>query len=308
MALFQQAKSDPIGQIIFDINGEYANPNLQDSGTAIFDLYREDTVRYSTECKPNSDFREMKVNFYKEIENGFELIRSYPTIANDRARFVTNFRTVDLTKPEDYDTNYSTATRYNRKVAVYLCCLYRAGFQPPNSFQVKFSANKEVRSEINQGDPSKGMNLEDAVNWWERLWEIYEESQVFSNYKQQKGCEWADEDLKALLVILTRRSRSGGRADCSGFRILNSVREQHTSTIQQPFDEDILDNLRQGKIVIVDISLGNPDIQRMFSERICERIFNDSISRFTKNLSNNFIQFYFEEAHNLFPKKVEFSN
>ncbi|MDR9402600.1 MAG: ATPase, partial [Halothece sp. Uz-M2-17] len=124
-----------------------------------------------------------------------------------------------------------------------------------------------------------------------------------SNYKQQKGCEWADEDLKALLVILTRRSRSGGRADCSGFRILNSVREQHTSTIQQPFDEDILDNLRKGKIVIVDLSLGNPDIQRMFSERICERIFNDSISRFTKNLSNNFIQFYFEEAHNLFPKK-----
>lgn len=29
----------PIGQLIFDINGEYANPNLQDRGTAIFDLY-----------------------------------------------------------------------------------------------------------------------------------------------------------------------------------------------------------------------------------------------------------------------------
>ncbi len=41
----------------------------------------------------------------------------------------------------------------------------------------------------------------------------------------------------------------------------------------------------------------------MFSERICQRIFTDAINRFTNNHSNNFIQFYFEEAHNLFPKK-----
>lgn len=31
----------PIGQIIFDINGEYANANLQDVGTAIFELYKQ---------------------------------------------------------------------------------------------------------------------------------------------------------------------------------------------------------------------------------------------------------------------------
>jgi DNA helicase HerA-like ATPase len=41
----------------------------------------------------------------------------------------------------------------------------------------------------------------------------------------------------------------------------------------------------------------------MFSERICRTIFNDAIFRFTSTSPNNFIQFYFEEAHNLFPKK-----
>lgn len=30
----------PVGQLIFDINGEYANANLQDEGTAIFELYK----------------------------------------------------------------------------------------------------------------------------------------------------------------------------------------------------------------------------------------------------------------------------
>lgn len=36
-----------VGQIIFDVNGEYANPNLQDDGTAIFELYESNVDRYS---------------------------------------------------------------------------------------------------------------------------------------------------------------------------------------------------------------------------------------------------------------------
>ncbi|NEQ85905.1 MAG: DUF87 domain-containing protein, partial [Moorea sp. SIO2I5] len=294
----------PIGQIIFDINGEYANPNLQDKGTAIFDLYQNSTVRYSTVPKPG--FLEMKVNFFQEVENGFELIKSYPTIADDTSRFVVNFKSVDLNQPEDYGTNCSSSIRHDRRVAVYLCCLYRAGFKASPKFKVKFKANQDVRDAVSPGvDPSEGITLEKCVDWWESLWNIYDNNSAFSTYKKQKGHEWADEDLKALLVMLTLKSKSGGRADCSGFRILNPVREQHTSTLQTPYDQDILNKLRQGKIIIVDLSLGNPEIQAMFSERICRRIFTDAIARFTSTRPNNFIQFYFEEAHNLFPKKED---
>jgi len=295
----------PIGQLIFDINGEYANPNLQDRGTAIFDLYQEQTIRYSTVPKPG--FLEMKVNFYREIENGFELIKAYPTIADDTSRFVTNFKSVELIKPEDYNTNHSAKARYDRQVAVYLCCLHRAGFALPVNFPpVRFTANQDVRSAVQEAvDPNKGITIENAANWWGNFWDIYDKDStgVFNKYRQEKGHEWADEDLKALLVMLTRKSNSGKNANCAGFRILNPIREQHTSTVQEPFDQDILNKLRRGKIIIVDLSLGNPQIQAMFSERICQRIFTDAIGRFTNTKPNNFIQFYFEEAHNLFPKK-----
>jgi len=293
----------PIGQIIFDINGEYANPNLQDRGTAIFDLYKENTVRYSTVAKPG--FLEMKVNFFSEVESGFELIKAYPTIADDNTRFVMNFKSVDLSQPEDYNTNHSASARYDRRLAVYLCCLFRAGFQPPRNFQVRFTANKDVRNAVQQDvDPSRGMTLEAAANWWENLWNVYNEASVFQNYRQQNGHEWADDDLKSLLGMLTRRSIPGG-AMHNGFRVLKPVKDQHTSTAQMPYDQDILDKLRKGEIVIVDLSLGDPKIQTMFSERICRRIFADAVSRFTSTRPNNFIQFYFEEAHNLFPKKED---
>jgi len=320
----------PIGQIIFDINGEYANPNLQDQGTAIFDLYKEKTIRYST--VPKKDFREMKVNFYGDIQTGFELIRAYPGIATDNTRFASNFKSVQLDPPENYETDKfsSEAQRYERRVAAYFCCLYRAGFQPPNNWRVRFSTNKEVRDAVNQisgvavepkeADKRRGildLSLEQASDWWDNLWKVYtptlgkkqkkpSQSSPSSNDDDDQGeqKEWADDDLKALLVMLTRRREPGESSLlCNGYRILSRTKEQHTSTVQDPFEQDILKNLREGKIVIVDLSLGDPNIQSLFSERICRTVFNDAIFRFTSTLPNNFIQFYFEEAHNLFPKK-----
>ena len=52
---------DPIGQIIFDVNGEYANDNQQDEGTAIYQLFGRDVTRYSLLEKV--DFKVMKFNF-----------------------------------------------------------------------------------------------------------------------------------------------------------------------------------------------------------------------------------------------------
>jgi hypothetical protein len=74
-----------VGQIIFDINGEYANANLQDEGTAIFELYKKETVRYSVLEKEG--FEILKVNFYSEIEAGFNLIVNHFKESGDNALF-----------------------------------------------------------------------------------------------------------------------------------------------------------------------------------------------------------------------------
>ena len=76
----------PVGQIIFDINGEYANANLQDEGTAIFELYKEKVIRYSVLDKPG--FNIMKVNFYNDVESGFGLIQNHFKQTGDKADYV----------------------------------------------------------------------------------------------------------------------------------------------------------------------------------------------------------------------------
>lgn len=297
-----------LGQIIFDVNGEYANPNLQDEGTAIYELYSDKVTRYSVMEKHG--FKVLKVNFFRDVENGFELIRNYLSQREGSVDYVTNFSAVNLSKPEGYSSDQSAKTRYDRKLACYLCCLYRAGFRVPNGLKPSFVGSKDINSRVTESgifpDTKAKIDFEEACTWFEWVWENYEDD-FFVKYKDKKGREWADDDLKSLMVFLSTFKKPARGAQVSGYRKIRTteLHSLHTSTSDDSFEVEIPKLLREGNIVIIDLSQGSPIVQTLFSERICKAIFNNSMGRFVKNLPNNFIQFYFEEAHNLFPKKED---
>ncbi|HEA7079320.1 TPA: DUF87 domain-containing protein [Escherichia coli] len=299
--------SFPVGQIIFDVNGEYANANRQDSGTAIYDLYKEKVVRYSVLEKEN-DFKVMKVNFYKEIETGFSLICNYLNEQSGGGDYVNNFIAVNLQAPESEDKFGSEWTRYNRLAAAYKCCLFRAHFIKPNGEKIYFKGAADLNNSIVEGrtiDPTKGLSFDEACLWFERVWEQYNDLQYIKDYVKKESKEWANNDLKAMLVFLSTFRSPGKKGQVSGYKkiFVKQLHQLHTTSMEESFETEIPRLLQQGKIVIVDLSQGEPVVQRLFSEKICHSTFNLAMDRFIKNLPNNFIQFYFEEAHNLFPKK-----
>ncbi|WP_158116992.1 ATP-binding protein [Vibrio cincinnatiensis] len=297
----------PVGQIIFDVNGEYANANRQDSGTAIYDLYKNKVVRYSV-LEKGDNFKVMKVNFFKDIESGFSLISSYLQEQSIGGDYVNNFTAANFETPESTNVNGSEWTRHNRLIAAYKCCLYRTGFKVPQGLKVKFTGAAEINSTILEGkvlDPKQGLTLEEACTWFERAWEQYDELSFFRDYINKKGYEWANDDLKSMMVFLSTYKSPGKKNQVSGYKKIRvkQLHNLHTISMDESFEVEIPKLLQEGKIVIVDLSQGEPVVQRLFSEKICRSVFNISMDRFIKNLPNNFIQFYFEEAHNLFPKK-----
>lgn len=297
-----------VGQIIFDINGEYANKNQQDDAS-IFEKFSGDVSRYSV--LPKDGFKEMKINFYSEILTGFEYIKSQlPDLSGND--YMSSFLGVKLEDDERLQTlkheNWSTYTRLLRATVAYKCVLYKAGFEQKN-VTVKFTGNKELNSLSGKEiDPEKGISLDDACLWFEGVWENYTTT-YFTKYKEKKGKEWADEDLKSILKVLCRANAGNeiGTSGISGFKKLEPVRVFHTPTVNLSYETEILSELRAGKIVILDLSQGDSSIQNINSKRLSERIFLDSMKMFTENetLDHNYIQFYFEEAHNLFPKQNE---
>ncbi len=305
-AKIDEEQVKPVGQIVFDVNGEYSNENQQDAGTAIYAQYPDDVTRYSVLEKEG--FKVMKLNFYRSVVEGFELLSTL--LADDGANYVKGFLNIDWTKPDSSDI--SAVTRYERKVACYQACLYRAGF-PAKNEKVKFKRHADIRSSgipcLDGVDPAQGISLEETEAWFKAAWEHYIDPEgPFEKSKREKGGrEWADEDLQVLMRFLTRRAKPGpgNPSNEAGYRKLVPARGLHTSTVDKPFQVEIVELLRAGKIVLIDLSQGDPTIQRTYSDRVCKAIFGDAMQRFINNEQTNFVQMYFEEAHNLFPRKEE---
>lgn len=293
-------KLRPIGQIIFDVNGEYANANQQDAGTAIFELYGEVCVRYSVLAK--AGFRQMKLNFFKDIAGGFAIVQD--ALRDTTGDYVKSFLSISIEPPDESD--FSATTRWQRLVAAYQCVLHAAGFASTDHM-VTFKGNAKLNKDACAGvDPSHGLSLDEARKWFEQLWTTPAGRSALDEYERKEGSAWVDESLKSVLVMLTGVKDPGGtRSHISAFKKLDSVRKLHAFTDSASFESDIINALRQGMLVIIDLSQGDEQTQRIYAERICQRIFRDGMDRFIANEKPNYIQMYFEEAHNLFPKKED---
>lgn len=315
------------GQIIFDINGEYANANVQDEGTAIFNKFHEKTTRFSTIEKPG--FEVLRLNFYKDVEEGFNFICNYLDTQTTGGDYINNFKNVDLSKPEprDGDTDFSAGNNYHINLAAYKCVLYKAGFDCDNSMLIRFKVNSGIRDAVDHYitdilnikdykpiNPDKGLTIAEAKTYFERL-------AMAATNKSYVGAstimEWLEdrEDLKSLLTFLIGK-KIGGGGTVNGYQKLNNptLKNMHTRSEGELYSKKILKLLRceaedewddeHSNIVIIDLSEGDPETQGTFIENLCTHIFQDSMHNFTSSNQtdrekNNFIQMYFEEAHNL---------
>lgn len=289
-----------VGQIIFDINGEYANKNLQD-GTAIFEKFTSKVTRYSVLEK--TGFEVMKINFYNEVIAGLELIRGYFKQFGKQSDYVEDFLGVNLEKPEEI----SETTNYSRKLAAYKCCLKLAGFPIPGYDKIYFQGKAEgIDDKIIEGgsiSPKDGIKYDEAIIWFTQVWKNYDNWDYLKTYEAKRGHQWADNDLKALLRFISQYRRPDEKGPVNSYIKLKPLIKYHSPNSTILFEEEITQKLEKGQIIIVDLSQGDPEIQTLYSEKICRAIFNNSMQNFIAAKPNNFIQFYFEEAHNLFPKK-----
>ena len=263
----------PVGQLVFDINGEYANVNQQDEGTAIAEIYKDITIRYSCIEKPG--FIPMKINFYKELNAGFYWIKK--SMEEDKADYMKTFVSIDFEQKPDKN-DFGGQINHSRIVAAYRCCLFRAGFRPPRQSKIRFEGRQEFNqvpgAKTEDGkpkviDPKRGISFQEAIAWFERYW--------------RAGAPGAREDLQSILIVLTRKLRAGGNANLSGWKKFSNpeLKHYHTDNHQSTtYAQQISQHLRRGKIVIVDLSEGDPEHQGNVSVQICSLIFKDSMQGF----------------------------
>lgn len=302
-----------IGQIIYDINGEYANANQQDQG-AIADVYPTETVRYR--MLQTAGFQMLQNNFYLQLSEGFALIRRVlEEKKSDTAGDVMVFLNTSFDEPDPLDI--SAHTRWKVRVAAYQTLLRRADFLAPdldqnnNPFRIRFPTNSKVRKAVEgaggpKKDPSAGLTLDEAVEWFTAAREANKPENGGPLPSSTSGKSWLDDDTVAILNMMANKNTKD--AYIRGYKVLLDARPYHSHLRSQEVGDEIYQLLVDGKIVILDLSVGDPTLRERASRQIAQDIFNKSMARFIAGALPPNVMIYIEEAHNLIGKKSELTD
>ncbi|MGX2971304.1 ATP-binding protein [Helicobacter sp. 23-1046] len=284
-----KSADDKIGQIVFDINGEYTFSNEQDKGS-IYEKFKDNVVRFSTSLKKaqqHSDVKAVQYNFYKDetLEESFNLLCDELALIKT-ADYFKDFRSIDMF--DDSDDREAKSAR-DRKRAIYKCILYMARFEQNADYKIRFyrftlQDSARDKQDKEEHKPHDGISIKEACAYFENL----DFNEVSDKYKQDKQYE-------ALLKVFKAKS-------VSGYRALIDLRTLHSLQGGNDYKQEIDKALRNGKIVLVDLSTASSETQEKYIERLCRYIFGNSMEKFTNEETPDFIQMYFEEAHNIFPK------
>lgn len=291
------------GQLIFDINGEYANDNPQDDSRSLAGGYPDRCIVYALTKKENTPSRPLRLDFYEHPDSSHRIIATLlRETGKDTSIYVTSFLSVDIPSTESLkEMQPGDENRARRKILMYWAVLHRAGYVGDLGKLrrvIKFDPgfNENARKAIYGVNDVKQCPPIDALNALATEFEKAAEADRTSKLKSSSGKDLFDADDLAILGFLKPVSTvSAGPAIIQGFRKYHDPKAGD-------FVTEILELLDKGDTVILDLGNAPPEVMEYFSAHLSKAIFNHQVEKFSNNaLGNHFLQLYFEEAHNLFP-------
>lgn len=310
--MLEATKSDnSAGQLIFDINGEYANDNPQDGNKSIRSAYADRCEVYALTKRDSTPSKPLRINFYEQPDSGIEILASMLEQDSQVSHYIRSFSSVRLVPIEGISKlNEGDKVRAARKIQTYWAILNKAGF---SANETRLKGKGLVARNTRDFDPHFESGIRTTVYQAIRsttppaapstLSELQNELEVFIQYIRDSGnpalvsssgnALFDAEDI-ALFGFLTPTSGSGPS-------VLRPYMSYHAPDAGD-FVNEIIDLIDKSKTVVLDLGNATDKLRRYFADILSRAIFGHQEKKFVENkLGGHFVQLYFEEAHNLFP-------
>jgi len=304
-----------VGQLIFDINGEYANDNPQDGSKSLKSGSPGRCHVYALTPKAATPSKPLKLNFYEQPDSSHRILGGLLRDDGRSSGYVASFASVGLLPIEEVRSvpPGSDQVRALRRLQMFWAILKKAAYPvdepqlfalaPVGSNTTKFNPGfKSGLRDAAYGNagvrptPPDPTTLNSLVGELEVVNRFRRDNTSNTLLRSSSGNPLFDADDIALLEFL---EPSPGR---SGVSLIQPYRKYHDPHAGD-FQSEILKLLDSGETVILDLGNANPEVMAYFSNSLSQAVFAHQVTKFTNNqLENHFIQVYFEEAHNLFPR------
>lgn len=306
------AATNNVGQLIFDINGEYANDNPQDDNLSIRGAYPDRCDVYALTPKAATPSHPLKLNFYATPDSSISVLRGLLQDAGFTSGYINAFSTLEL--PTIQEVNQlpfgSEKNRAVRLIQFYWAVLAKAGFQAneallrgllqnsqngPRGFSPHF--NQAFRNAIyGNNPPAHPETLPELVAELETIIQ-FQRNNPTNAAVTGTNSPFDQDDLAVLNFLMPKQG--------SGTSLIQPFRMYHDRDAGN-FVAEILDRLDHGRTVILDLGNANEEVMQYFSKQLSTAVFAHQTTKFTNNtLGDHFVQLYFEEAHNLFGNNDE---
>lgn len=304
------AMDNSVGQIIFDINGEYANDNPQDGNRSLRSVFADRCHVFALTQRSETPSRPLRFNFYEQPAEAINVISSFLNSERNLAQYVRSFMEVALPTRDEFDElPNNEKLRALRRIQIFWAILHKAGFIADEEsiksanwvaarlrdFNPGFSG--ELRQAIYEGSvpANPPRNLSELVIELDRV-QVFRKANPNNNLlTTSSGNPLFEPDAIALLDFFNPGTTGGG------VRIIRPYLQFHDAKAAD-FVNEVLGLLDKGQTVILDLGNATDEIRRYFSDYLSKSVFGHQERKFVNNkLGKTFVQLYFEEAHNIFP-------
>jgi len=305
-------ESNDVGQLIFDVNGEYANSNPQDGNENIAAVYPKRCILYYlSEKTASGNSKLLRFNFYERTAEAMDTLRELLPAEVAESDYVRPLLTcrLPILQHASHDGT-ERAQRRLRKLMVFWTILHAAGFEFDEArlrqqivscgYEFPFNPGFIQSLRLAAFQAMNGMAPPpQARTFGEMIDEMLVVLRFSLSYPNDPSLRRdgrfifdADEEIMAAFLF----PQVG-----AGPYVLRPAVPFHSPSVDD-FISEILTAIDKGSTVIVDLGSANERIIRYFAKTLSVAVFLQQESKFVRNeMHGRYVQIYFEEAHMIFP-------